>query len=84
MQTPAKAAVVLEPHGGGYRLWSDGAFTRLVFAIPGVVRIKKASCGGQCWEVSLDPRYDAREIEAAVYELVQQLRPNPGIGRWAQ
>lgn len=77
-----KTPVVFEPHGSGYKLWADGAFSRLVFAIEGVTRVKRAMGGGPCWEVTIDPRYDAREIEALVFDLVRDARCHPGIAKW--
>ncbi len=76
-----RTPVIFEPHGRGYQLWSDVVFTRLVFAIEGVVRVQRAA-GGGCWEVSVDPRYDSARIEASVYTLVQEARSSPGIAKW--
>jgi hypothetical protein len=83
-QATLKTPVVFEPHGSGYKLWADGAFSRLVFAIDGVTRVKRSLGGGPCWEVTIDPRYDAREIEALVFDLVRNARSHPGIARWLQ
>jgi len=83
-QATLKTPVVFEPHGSGYKLWADGAFSRLVFAIDGVTRVKRSIGGGPCWEVTIDPRYDAREIEALVFELVRNARSHPGIAKWLQ
>jgi hypothetical protein len=76
-----RTPVVFEPHGRGYQLWAELVFTRLVFAIEGVTRVQRAA-GGGCWEVSVDPRYDSRQIEAAVYALVQFARSSPGVAKW--
>lgn len=80
-----KANVMFEPHGPGYRMWCDPVFSRLVFALEGVTRVKRCqTTGGPCWEVTLDPRYDRAEIELAVYEMAKQAAANVGIGRWLQ
>jgi hypothetical protein len=80
-ETALRTPVVFESHGRGYQLWSDLVFTRLVFAVEGVTGVQRAARGG-CWEVSVDPRYDSRQIEVAVYALVQFARSSPGVAKW--
>ena len=77
-------SVILETHGTGFRIWCDGAFSRLVFALDGVTRVKRAGTGGPCWDVTLDPRFEAVDIASAIYDLTKLAEANSGIGRWVQ